>query len=603
MTMQNAPSLMPETPDAKATTRNVLSTALLASAVLLIPVVLGLLFVLLFQRLSPGAPQCAADSASVTNVPSCADATNVAQLVALHRDLRSTGYPTDEVSLRLWAARAAEPELLFSVPPPASGAKWAWHLSQDGLHALAVARQADPAGRRRVGLYDLAASAWCWTNTLPWPDAHESPYVFDGNLVVRYAKNARGFAMEVSKEGRITAIDTLRYSAYAAPAAPAPDRAFPGMPVAARNGVFFAADPSTDSLLGYALEKLPGLRYAGKGDHQTLFSGNGLLKFTIRDGRVTVCDSLTQTVLQRIDAWPHATNTLVTGALTTHDGARISVFLKTDFGGVPAVTREWSVAIALYTGTVVKSFNADALFSKPRPTASQRQALSPDKRWLLAVDSANSLTVTSTLNKREVARVALSPLLGQQKPVEHLAFLEEGRYLLLRQQDNFWLLDFSLARGYADLLMRKNASTSTPPPSAAPASEPLTNAAPSALSAFPSDEASEFEEASSPFFSSYSDDYSGPSPSFLALRAEWFAANQAWPYAAALLEKTQRLQEYDYRAPRVNPLLLARCQLLSGHRQQAQASLRAALLDLLADPTDYNRMLRYHLQGLLFAKP
>ena len=57
------------------------------------------------------------------------------------------------------------------------------------------------------------------------------------------------------------------------------------------------------------------------------------------------------------------------------------------------------------------------------------------------------------------------------------------------------------------------------------------------------------------------------------------------------------------RAPRVNPLLQARADILSGQKQKARLVCRQALMGLIADPSDYNRMARYHLQGLLFSQP
>lgn len=88
----------------------------------------------------------------------------------------------------------------------------------------------------------------------------------------------------------------------------------------------------------------------------------------------------------------------------------------------------------------------------------------------------------------------------------------------------------------------------------------------------------------------------------MALRAERFAAHQAWPYTAHLLETCAAGSALDGRAPRVNPLLKARAEILSGQRR-SRATCRQALRELLADPSPYNRMIRYHLQGLLFSTP
>lgn len=590
---------------AHSSPRNLLHTVLLACAVFLIPVLIGTLFVLGIHKLTPrAAPPPADAAASLTNRLYDGSATNVSQLVALRRDLRNEGHAADDVNLRLWAAHAAEPEILFRVPPPDPGKNWNWYVSQDGAYAIAVSIQLDAFERRTVGLYDLIGEEWGWTNALPWPDTHEQPHVFGRHLVLRFVKNAARFALEVGADGKIVSLDKLGNSAFVTlppiPSSPL----FPGHPVAAKNGVFFTSDMSSGTLFGYAQEPLPGLRYAGKGDVNTIFSGNGLLKFTAAEGRVTVADSLTQTVLQRIDAWPHSTNTFVTGTLTTHDGSRLTVFLKTEFAGAPPVTRDWSVALDLYTGTTVKSFNADALFAKPKRSASL-QALSPDGRWQLSVNASNELTIASLSQKRDVARVSLAAL-GLQKPIDHLAFLEQGRYITLRQRDTFWLLDFAVARGYGDLSARKAASTNAAPC----AVNNLTNPPPaSATGDSPDAQLATSPQGygvSAPFDAdvlSYASDPDATVPSYLALRAELFAANQAWGYSASLLEQTHRLQEYDVRAPRVNPLLLSRYQLLCGQPQKARLTCREALRTLMYDSTDYNRMVRYHLQGLLFATP
>ncbi len=568
--------------------RRLLQTALLGVGVFLAPVVLACLFVFAFNKLSAGRPAGGIEPVALTNRLADASITNLTELLALAREGRAAGFATEEVNLRIWAAQAAQPATLFRIAPPDAGKRWNWHLSQDGRYAVAASVEVDELGRRQTGLYDLFADDWVWKNTLPWPDAHEPPYVFNRNLVLRYVKNATRFALEIDPEGRIRSLDKLGRSAFPLAQALPPTPSFPGTPVAVRNGVFFATDPDRQRLVAYALERLPGLRYAGKADDNTLFSGNGLLKFSLQDGNITVSDSLTQTVLQRVAAWRPATNVVVTGALTTSDGSGLNVFLKADFGGTPAVSREWVVALATYTGTVMPSFSADALLSNPRRTR-QRQAVSRDNRWLLSVNASNELTVACQADKRTVAKVGLGALLGVRQPISHIAFLEEGRHLVLLQGGNAWLLDFTAACGYADLLARLTASGDE---LARAAQAAATHAPPAVANAAP---AGDLYAADAP------ETRALPAPAALALRAELLAAHQAWPYAAGLLERCEALTVADGRAPRVNPLLLARAQILSGQRQQARATCRKALLELIDDPSAYNRMIRYHLQGLLFA--
>jgi hypothetical protein len=510
----------------------------------------------------------------------------VAQLVELRRERRNQGFETEELNLRIWAALPHVQTTLFHVAPPESGARWNWHLSQDGRFAVAVSAQADTLGRRSVGLYDLVGDDWLWKKNLPWPEAHEAPFVFNRHLVLRYAKNTAKFAMEINPKGEIVGIDTLGKS----PLTPTPELhavpGFSGTPVAVKNGVLFTVDAEHQALDGFALERLPGLYYAGKGNPiSTVFSGNGLLKFTAQNGRITVSDALTQSVLQQITAWPDSTNTVVTGALVTHDGSQLSVFLKTLLKGTPAVAREWSLALTTYAGTITPSFNADALLAKPK-SGSQKQAVSADGRWEIAVVGTNVLAITEQTSHREIARVSLAEQLGLRTPIEHIAFLEEGRHLLIRQgADTFWLLDFAAARGYADLVARKEASVKMPVPTPPPTDQhgvPVTPA-PAATNGAPA-----FGDL--------------PSGAYFTLRGEWFAQHQAWDFAAAEFEEAAAYAANDGRAPRINPLLQARIDLQAGEKQKAKLVSRAALMKLFGDNTNYNRMIRYQLQGLLFSQ-
>ncbi len=544
---------------------------------------LGVLFVLTFQKLAPVAARPNDGATLAIQAPLAMDASNdVAHLMACRRDLRNEGLPTEEANLRIWAAQADAPEILFRVSPPESGKKWNWYLSQDGRYAIAASLQIDAFERRSVGLYDLTAAQWIWKRVMLWPDSHEQPYVFGRHTILRYSTHGKRFALEISPSGDIIQIDSLGAGALLISPTPPPQPMFPGEPVAFRNNVFFVTDTQRENLVGYAFERLPGLRYAGRADANTLFSGNGRLKFTIRDGTVTVSDSLTQTRLQQFSVWKHTTNTVVTGALTTLDGSSITVFLKTSFAGVPQVTREWSVALALHTGTVLQSFNADALFAKPQAADSRLETRSPDGQWELSLSATNELRVTGCAQKRVLARCGLAPLLGLQKPFDQIAFLEEGRHAVLRHDSNVWLLDFTLARTYADLRARLNASAEAPPEPLPPLAAPAENTHTNGVAA---------------------DAYTPSDSARLALRAEWLAANQAWPYAAALLEESCRHPDWDGRAPRVNPLLLARYQLLSRQGQKARQTCREALRQLASDTTEENRMIRYHLQRLLDAIP
>ena len=582
-----------------AAKRTLINTVLLAGAVFLIPVLIGLLFVMVSHRLSPRpvAPDANA-YAQLTNRLHDGSVTQAVQLANLRREFREAGMVTDDADIRLWAARVREPETLFSVPPPAPDKRWSWHLSQDGLFALAVSMQIDHLDRRDVGLFDLTRETWVWTKTLPWPETHENPHVFGRNLILRYVKNATFFAMEIDHSGTIVSIDKLRSKTFEIPA---PMPALPniaGQPVGIRHGVYFAADPQTGKLSGYAQTPLlPGLHDVGPYHIGTVLSGNGLLLFRAAEGRVTVSDALTGTLLQTFDAWPHTTNTMVTGVLATGDGSGLTVFLQTEFDGTPPVRREWSVAIDVYAGTITRSFNADALFAKPT-VAETRSTITPDSRWVLAVDTANALTVSPA---EEPDRPSVSiPLdeVGIRDAIRHIAFLEQGRYLLMRSDIHMWLLDFKLARAYGGLTARIATSSRTIPLEAYQVSP--VRSEPNAMLALSENGYGE-QAAFDPDDLARSFDADATAPSYLALRAEFCIANQAWGYAAGMLEEMAHLQEHDLRAPRINPLLAARCQTMAGQPHQARAICREALQVFVRCPDATPRMIRYHLQGLLFA--
>lgn len=597
--MQNKHDPVPPLASTSAGKRPVFNTVLLAGAIFLIPVLFGLLFVMASHRLAPRPSAPSADScALLTNRLHDGSAAQKAQLTGLRQEFREAGLATDEVDIRLWAARAQEPEVLFRVSPPDPDKRWNWHLSQDGLFALAVSMEIDRFDRRDVGLFDLSREEWAWTNSLPWPDTHEAPYVFKRHLVVRFVKNASRFALEVDPRGAIMNIDRLGAGTFdvSPPVQTIPNIA--GQPVAIRHGIYFSIDPQTGTLTGYAQTLLPGLRDAGPYHVGAVFSGNGLLLFRAAEGRVTVSDSLTGALLQTLDAWPHTTNTVVTGALATSDGSGLTVFLQTEFDGTPPVRREWSVAVDVYAGTVTRSLNADTLFAKPAATET-RSAATPDGRWVLAVDTANALTVSPAgVPGCPAVRVPLAAV-GIQEPIRHIAFLEQGRHLLMRSGTHLWVLDFKLARAYGGLTARIAASSRTIPPEAyqvAPAS-----AEPDAMLAL-SEEGYGEQAVFDPDDLARSFVPDATAPSYLALRAEFCVANQAWGYAAGMLEETARLQEFDPRAPRINPLLTARCQFLAGLPHKTRATCREALRMFLMRPDSTPRMIRYHLQGLLFAE-
>ncbi len=574
--------------DPRAQQQHLLHTALLSVAVLLIPILAGILLVLAADKLKPASSAPSAVSAA-DPLHELGTATNKHLLARLRQDLRSKGMSCDEADLRLWAAELSEPERLFHVKPPDNGGMWNWHVARGGRFAVAAAVPTDELDRRKVALYDLTQDKWLWQTRILWPDSHSQPYVFKGHLILRYSKNALRFALELDDAGRIISLDALGPGQTESMTRPLTDPALPGLPVASEHGVAFTVDQKTCALCGYAAIRVPGLRYAGKGDDNTVFSGNGLLKFDAAGGEILVHDSLTQTLLQRISAWRDNANTKVNGMRINADGSHLSLFLVTEFSDKPPVRRDWQINVNLYTGQKETLFKPDSAAPERR---FNKQALSPDGRWTFQVAEGNALTLSPAGSSRIAVKLPLQTA-GLKGPVSDLAFLEGGRHLRIRQDDNFWLLDFAVARGYGGLLARCAASAS-PEEREAPT--------PSNHSLLQPQQMHDRSFEIDPDTLAYIRDSDSKLPAALSLKAELLAANQAWGHVAAALEKVIALQEYDTTAPGVNLLLLARCQILAGDKTKARNTCRAALNKLIADPTAHNRMIRYHLQGLYFAE-
>jgi len=587
--MQNPPDPVPtETGSNHTPPTHLAHTLSLAAALVLIPALLGVLAMLAFQKFNPRPRPPAAGVAE--EMPFTGGTDTVERLTLWRRDLRHEGLPIEEANLRIWAARATKPEILFRIAPPAPNQSWLWFVTQDGLHALAVSRQIDVLERHTVGLCDLITTQWVWTVSMRWPECYAQPAVIGGHTLVRYAANGQRFAMELSPKGQILNLDALGQGMVEVWQPPPPQTRFPGTPVAVTRNVFFAADEESGSLLGYAIESLPGLRYAGKGDAHTVCSGNGLLIFRAREGRITVTDTLTQTVLAEYNAWRHTPDTAVTATLASPDGSQFTVFLLTRFPGEPPVEREWCVILDLPEGRARPFFHADALSSRPQPPADPLQTISPDGRWCLSLTEGNVLRIAAGAERREWAHCALAPLTGVRQPFDALTFLDEGRHVLLRQRDNLWLLDFATARQYADLLARIHASDAAV--ASGVVTEPVTNA----YDTFPM--LPDRDATRTPADSAR-----------LALHAERCAANQAWFYAAALLDASLRHPVWEGRTPSANRFMLARYHILAGQHAAARRNLLIALKQLDLPPTlgsspvNDAPLMRFHLQRLLQALP
>ncbi|MCL1922125.1 MAG: hypothetical protein FWG50_13820 [Kiritimatiellaeota bacterium] len=577
-------------------------TLVLVALLVALPVILAVVFVTVYRTVSAPVSPCAEEVVSnlAARLHGDVPALDLCELLTLRREMRQLGLDTESLDVRIWAESVTHPPVLISVPPPSMDDKWAWRLSDDGCHAVAVASKADAADRRMVGLYDLLADTWVWTNKFLWPDQHEEPHVINRTLVVRYAKNNAKFAMEVSPDGKIVSIDPLSgNSAFEIPKLPPTRANCPGRPVALKHNVFFVTDPSTWHLTGYADRPLPGLYPAGHDGrggnlNVTRFSGNGRFKFRVDfyNQAVIIEDPMTQCVMQRFEKCWSPAQFMIEEVIVARDGNGLAVFAKpATVANAPLPPLDWRVAaIDVFNGTVKRSANAG--MPKQLPKQSPTIAFSRDDRWVFAIANGTArkdvlVISANTTPAREVARVPLSRLIDL--PDGHgieLAALEGGNHLLIQCGNDFWLLDLSVMRNYASQLERMAAADY----------------------ALAHPEETEEEESGAVYDD---DDYFGmwmasykPAPPIapIALHAEQLYQHQAWRYAVARFGTCMEYAAMDARAPRINPLVYARAAFLAGQPKLGKDICRSALLALSSDRTDYNRMVRYHLQAFYFAE-
>jgi hypothetical protein len=557
-------------------------TAFIAVAVFAVPVVLACLFFLflnMFRGPSPAAKAAAINLAALPDDP--------ALLSGIREDMRTNGIDVGGVNLRIWAARATRPDVLFNVAPPSTGKDWSWRLTQDGRCALAVSVQSTGNGSREVGLYDLIGEKWLWVQPMPWPDQPDQPVRVGDRLLVRYAKNGSLFALEISASGRITSIEPLGRGHIPSPAEPQPDPRFPGTPVALHGGVFFTSGAG-GGLAGYAANPLPGLRQIAKIDDRTAFSGNGLLRFDVDGGSIRVGDALTGTALLQVNAWPNTTNTTVLATRANENGSLFTVFLQTDFGGRPAVSRKWTATLDTASGRVSRSFDTDV--SLPAPETFAASAASPDGNWELAAGISNTLSIVSCTSSSVVAHVSI--------PADAVKFLPVGNHALLRSKGACWILDFATARHYADWLANLSAGTNTLPADLV-AKQELQNMKDEAYYSF-STTSEDIAKLTNGTALAELQATAKPSraPAYLALKAQIFAANGAWPYAVRWMCEMQSLQESDMRAPRVNTFLLARLAVLAGDTDTVRDCCRREYAALSYSSSEDARMVMFHIRAL-----
>lgn len=372
---------------------NALRASLLAVAVLAVPAFFAIVAVVCWklfvkpvftpQPLESPVENCSSNAAAVEQQP-------LEGSLADRENLRLQGEPIGGANLKIWMQQANSPLPIFRVEPPSAtnvtGAAWRWAFPQGARYVIAFTRDADAAGRRLVGLYDLIGEEWVWRSLLPWPEESEQPFAAEGRLLLAYSRNGRRFMLQVAKDGQIAGIDPL---------------------VAGKAGTA----------------------------RMTVLGGtNG--EFVVDN----VCFTVAET----------------NGTLTGRAALPFPGFHQ--------------------DGRVLEAFG------EPRPT-----------------------------------------------------------------------LDESVAQGYADVLSNLARTEKT---------KPL------------------------------------PLP-YLALRAQLCVANQAWAYAAGYMRQMTQEQQTDPRAPRVNPLLFARCLLLAGQKEDAVRVMQAEVNGLVADDSAYNGKAREELERLL----
>ncbi len=587
--------------------------AVIAALLFLAPL-LGIVALALFaRRIAPAHKQhragVVADERRAADVPPVPPArATVSELIEYRDTLRSRGDFTDFANIRLWAAAAAEPSLLFAISPPRSGA-WRWSVSQCGTHVLAIERTESLL--REVALFCIADEQWVWRKTLPWPDVYEDPWIFGGHLVLRSSKNGRRFAMEMDAYGSIIALDSLQDGPPFAHSPPQPPAGLPGDCVAERAGAFFVC--RADSALQiYARPGLPGLHplrssvdtpATGAPPDAETISGNALLQIEAIRGALVIRDAYTRRTLERREVWRHSEDTTVRGIESNRDGSEIAVHLTTSFDFPQPAQRNWRV-IYKPAETLIETETAAP---PPLPRLWQQELSIPERALRVAVADGALLISSTRAAAAPAVAVAPSEIAATAQSVTGLSLLESNRHILLRCGAAVYLLDLYAVLHYGDLLDRiRHADRMIAEHGAAKLMHTtLLNddlrALPEYLRASGSDDHFNYEMID------YYQDILDPRkleppayPSILSLQAEYLAAHRAWLYAAKKLEQLGTIQERDHRAPRTNPLLYARYALLAGDEKSAARSCEQGLNTLFYDSSPYNRMIRWQLLKMLF---
>ncbi|MDA3923465.1 MAG: hypothetical protein PF904_02050 [Kiritimatiellae bacterium] len=589
--------------------RNFKKTLIFAAALFLIPFIIATLMGVIANQLSPVKQKTkaalAAENSGNTNLPVCSATADISELLQYRNAMKESGQAVDLTNIRIWAAAAKQPALLISVKPPAPGKEWSWRLSKDGMHALAIEIDPENSLLKQVALYSFEKEQWVWQNRLPWPESHESPWVFNNTTIIRSSKNNRRFAMEINPEGNIVSIDSLAGDGPFPETEIQPDNSIPGTAIAVRSNVYFIKDSQDCSLQGYALSTVPGLYPAGEIGETTCFSGTGLLKFTAKAGIIKVIDAFTGITLSEKAGWIASSNTVVSALASNRDGSELNLLMSSTFEAPQAVTRKWRI---LYTpednNLNISMTNATSIVKTP-PSST---ILTPLKKWIINLRSESILAVFDHATGKEVTKVDLKKHINcNGNPILEASLLEGESYILLKQRNRAFLLSLNSIVHYGDLLARlklckKNLSEYTE-------DELLqTNLVDNSMREI---ESANSDKAADTFNYAMDIDQNQMDPrlleppalpSILSLQAEFLATHHAWLYATGKLKQLTKMQENDNRAPRANPLLCSRYLQLSGKNEEAKKVCRKALNSLFYDFTPYNRMIRYQMLKTFFLK-
>ncbi|MFO7937551.1 MAG: hypothetical protein R6V06_08100 [Kiritimatiellia bacterium] len=584
-------------------------TVLTAILIFLIPLCSALIFAFFARRISPANTRRNDKNATHSETaegtpPAPAPEAEPEELLEYRETLRQLGKPVKYANLRIWAVAGKHPALLFEIPSPAPKKQWKWRISQCGRYALAIEKAEEEPLFRETALYSLCTEEWLWQKRLPWPMQYEDPWIFSGHLILRSWKNNRRFAMELDERGEILSLDALGEGG----AFPKKNQTPPDLHLkhitAIRAGVIFTWDPDESTLKGFSPKQLPGLHRLKSSPDISCITGNGLLEFSAKDGILSAFDTFTGHPLLHQKLWHHSTNTTVRGIETNRDGSSVRIYAESSFTDKKTTERKWCVNYTALNGAINTDRTNPPAFS-PRtqkqtidiPEYGLRVSHSGSKLEISVAESADNTVIINFHDFPDLEDIYLTGI----------SLLEDKRYLHIHTETDSFLLDLHTVRHYGDMLARVMHSRLI---LAEHSREELMRPAPtdSSLPDIPkhSKETSDTYEVNCG-----RDDSKGylinpakmepPSlPSIISIQAELLATHRAWLYAAHKLDRLTTLQEQDHRAPKANPLLLARYATLAGEEKMARRACEKGLKSLYFDKSPYNRMIRWQFTRMLF---